>query len=140
MLRSMRLLALVALACTVLLAGCGGASEEDQVKQAFDDYVQAVKDGDEDRFCDSIVSSELLEMSDGERAKETQLCKDEFSGDGEEFDETSGLLDTSEVGEVTVNGDRATAAMTVTVKGKKTTSKTRFVKVGGDWKVLFESR
>ena len=82
MMRSVRLLALAALACTALMVGCGGGSEEDGVTQAFDDYVQALKDGDGDRFCDSIVSSELLEMSDGERAKETQLCKDESPGTG----------------------------------------------------------
>jgi len=50
------------------------------------------------------------------------------------------VLDTSELGEVTVKGDRATADVSVTVEGKKTTAKTRFVKVDGDWKVLFVSR
>jgi len=43
MMRAMRRLALVACACTVFVAGCGGASQEDEVERAFDDYTQAVK-------------------------------------------------------------------------------------------------
>jgi len=73
------------------MVGCGGGSEEDGVKQAFDDYVQAVKDGDGDGFCDSIASSESLEMSADERAKDIELCKAEFSGDTDEFDDVSWL-------------------------------------------------
>lgn len=75
--RAMRRLALVACACTVFVAGCGGASQEDEVKQAFDDYTQAVKDKDGEKLCDSIASPELAEMSSDERAKEIDLCKDE---------------------------------------------------------------
>jgi len=143
MMRAMRRLALVACACTVFVAGCGGASQEDEVKQAFDDYTQAVKDKDGEKLCDSIASPELAEMSSDERAKEIDLCKDEFSAG--DFGDASDELDDTELAEIAVDGDRATAQVTATVNAKQETSKQetsklRFLKVDGDWKVRFESR
>jgi len=134
----MRLLALAVPACALLLTGCGGGPiQEEQIQQVFDDYVQAVKHKDVDAFCDSIASNELARMSKEQRAKEVTLCKDDFSA--KDFGDDPDAPRDTELTEITVKGNRATAKL-ATVKDSKQSAKTRFVSLDGKWKVLFESR
>jgi len=94
-----------------------------------------VKDRDGEAFCDSIASSELAAMAKAERAKEIELCKDGFSS--KDFGEAPDDLGDTDIGKITVKGERATAEAVATVKGKESSATWRFLKVDGQWKVLF---
>lgn len=133
----MRSFALAAVTSALLLAGCGETSDEDDVKQAFDDYFAAIKQKDGDKLCDSVVSPDAVKLSKDERAEEIQACKDDFSAS--EFDDAPDL-EAAEVDKVTVKGDRATATVTATVNGRKERSEVQFLKVDGDWKQSFNTR
>ncbi len=71
----MRTVPLAVLACTIFLAACGRASEEDKVKQAFNDYVQALKDTNGEKSCDSVASPELAEAPRDERKQQIDSAK-----------------------------------------------------------------
>jgi len=68
-------------------------------------------------FCDSIASIELARMSKDRRAKKIELCKDDYSA--QDFGDVSDVPRDTELTEITVEGNRATAKLAATVKGKK---------------------
>ena len=94
----------MAIACvfTLVLGGCGGASAEDLIRQDLENYM-----GELDTANDAFV--EGLEASAGEDLDQLGITSDEFADaylDGFGY----------EIGDITVDGDTATAELTITIK------------------------
>lgn len=94
----------VAIACmlTLVLGGCGGASAEDLIRENLESYMGEVDVADE-------AFVEGLESSAGEDLDQLGITADEFAAaylDGFGY----------EIGDITVDGDTATAELTITVK------------------------
>ena len=94
----------VAIACmlTLVLGGCGGASAEDLIRENLESYMGEVDVADE-------AFVEGLESSAGEDLDQLGITADEFAAaylDGFGY----------EIGDITVDGDTATAELTITIK------------------------
>ena len=94
----------VAIACmlTLVLGGCGGASAEDLIRENLESYMGEVDVADE-------AFVEGLESSAGEDLDQLGIAADEFAAaylDGFGY----------EIGDITVDGDTATAELTITIK------------------------
>lgn len=94
----------MAIACvlTLVLGGCGGASAEDLIRQNLESYMAYTDDAN-----DEFVSG--LEAAAGDDLETLGISSDEFAEaylDGYDY----------EIGDITVDGDTATAEVTVTIK------------------------
>lgn len=104
MYKKMLLAPVMAIACvlTLVLAGCGGASAEDLIRENIESYMGEI-DGANEEFVAG------LEASAGEDLEQLGLSADEFAAaylDGYGY----------EIGDITVDGETATAEITITVK------------------------
>lgn len=104
MYKKMLLAPVMAIACvlTLVLAGCGGASAEDLIRENIESYMGEI-DGANEEFVAG------LEASAGEDLELLGISADEFADaylDGYGY----------EVGTVTVDGDTAEVEVTVTIK------------------------
>jgi hypothetical protein len=114
--------ALLLVACCAALAACG-PSDEDQVKESLDSFVQAVKDKDEGAFCDTVTSEQIRKSDDCQKQiKAADL-------------ESIGEIKDIKAEDIQVDGDKATAKVSVTVRGERTSDDATFRKVDGDWKI-----
>lgn len=102
----MGIIALVALALAAVLSGCGGASDEEQITSAIDAELGVMVDPDDETI------SNLVEEAGA--AEGGQL--DQLGIDGTEL--VKAWIDgfAYEVGDITVDGDAATAEVTITCK------------------------
>ena len=114
------------LACCALLAGCGGGSDEDDIKAVGTDLVSAVKDKDWQGVCDKFSAKAQQQLEKAGAALGSKDCpgimKQLFS-DAKESD----FKNADKITDVKVNGNTAT--------GKAGDDETRFVKEDGEWKV-----
>ena len=104
MYKKMLLAPVMAIACvlTLVLAGCGGASAEDLIRENIESYMSEI-DGANEEFVAG------LEASAGEDLELLGLSADEFAAaylDGYGY----------EIGDITVDGETATAEITITIK------------------------
>ena len=104
MYKKMLLAPVMAIACvlTLVLAGCGGASAEDLIRENIESYMGEI-DGANEEFVAG------LEASAGEDLEQLGLSADEFAAaylDGYGY----------EIGDITVDGETATAEITITIK------------------------
>lgn len=104
MYKKMLLAPVMAIACvlTLVLAGCGGASAEDLIRENIESYMGEI-DGANEEFVAG------LEASAGEDLELLGLSADEFAAaylDGYGY----------EIGDITVDGETATAEITITIK------------------------
>lgn len=93
---------LVSLASTLMLGGCGGASAEDLIREDLQSYF-----GDIDAANETFV--ETLESSAGDELKQLDISAQDFA---DAFLGGFGY----DIGTITVDGDTATAQVTVSLK------------------------
>ena len=104
----------------VVLVGCG-KSEEASVKSSINGFVDAYNDKDYDKCTDY-----LLGITDA--TKETVKLGLGMAR------EASGEIEVTGVEDITVDGDSATAKVTVKVLGQTQTNTVSFTKADGKWK------
>lgn len=117
-----RLLPLVVIACCAALAACG-SSDEDKIGESLDSFQQAVQDKDEKAFCEAVTSEQIRKSDDCEK----QVKAAQLEGIGEVKD--------IKAENVKVDGDKATAKVSVTVRGQRNSDDATFRKIDGDWKI-----
>jgi hypothetical protein len=117
-----RLLPLVLIACCAALGACG-SSDEDKVKESLDSFAKAVGDKDEAAFCDTVTSEQIRKSDSCEKqVKASDL-------------EAVGEINDIKAEDIKVNGDTATAKVSVTVQGQRSSDAASFRKIDGDWKI-----
>ena len=128
MLRPVRRL-FVALLAGAALAGCGssGPTDEQQVRETVDAFSKATAAKDYDKLCKQLLAPKLLEQV-------------EQAGLPCEVALSKGLGDVKEpritVGEITVNGNSATADVRTSAAGQEPSRDTlKLTKVGGRWRI-----
>jgi hypothetical protein len=128
MLRPVRRL-FVALLAGAALAGCGstGPTDEQQVRETVDAFSKATAAKDYDKLCKQLLAPKLLEQV-------------EQAGLPCEVALSKGLGDVKEpritVGQITVNGDSATADVRTSAAGQEPSRDTlKLTKVGGRWRI-----
>jgi len=114
-------LILAALAAT----GCG-ASDEDEVRDAFSHATAAANDKDAARFC-GLISAKARKQAEVGAGKTCEESLDQASLDA--LAQATPDPDEIKFGKVSVKGDNATVA----VKGESL--ETKLVKEDGDWKL-----
>jgi|SRR5680860_112609 len=117
-----KLLPLVLLTCCAALVACG-SSEEDKVKESLDSFQQAVQDKDKKAFCDAVTSAQIRKSDDCEKQVKTSDL------------ESIGEVKDIKAENIKVDGDKATAKVSVTVRGEPTSDDATFRKIDGDWKI-----
>ena len=111
-----------ALLCCTALAACG-ASDEDKIGESLTSFQQAVQDKDEKAFCAAVTSEQIRKADDCEK----QVKAADLTSIGEVKD--------IKAENVKVDGDKATAKVSVTVRGQRTSDDATFRKIDGDWKI-----
>jgi hypothetical protein len=104
----------------VVLVGCG-KSEAAGVKSSINGFVAAYNDKDYDKCTDYMVG-----ITDA--TKPAMVTMLGFAR------EASGEIEVSEIDEIKVEGDSATAKVTVKVMGQTQTNTATLTKVDGKWK------
>lgn len=118
---------LAGLASGLLAAGCGGRSDEDQVRDALARFETATKNGDYKTLCDDVLAKQLLASM---RAHDLPCRLALQHGLG-------GVLQPSiSVEKIKLRGDTALAQVTSTAVGQRPSHDTmRLVRQDGDWRV-----
>lgn len=100
------IIALVALALAAVLSGCGGASDEEQITNAIDAELGIMVDPSDETIADLVEEAGAAEGG----------SLDQLGIDGTEL--VKSWIDgfAYEVGDITVDGDTATAEVTITCK------------------------
>ena len=124
--RRLLTLTLVAAAC---LAACGGNDKQqagDTVKQFF----TALEKRDLGKLCDRLLTKDLLQRTTGATGDRAgQECRRQFK----DIKATDFKL--VSVGDVTVNGDKATVQATIERQGQSQPQIFRLKKEDGDWRL-----
>jgi hypothetical protein len=113
---------IAALLCCTALGACG-SSEEDKIGESLDSFQQAVQDKDEKAFCEAVTSKQIRKADD--------CAKQVKAADLKSIGEVKGI----KAENIKVDGDKATAKVSVTVRGKRTSDDATFRKIDGDWKI-----
>jgi ketosteroid isomerase-like protein len=115
----------LAAACAVL-AGCGGESDEEQVRSAVADFGEATAKRDYQRLCDELLSERLVE-----RTRQALPCEQAFRV-GLEGVQSPKLT----VRAVEVDGDTANARVRSEAQGQEPSNDViRLVREGGGWRI-----
>jgi hypothetical protein len=123
----MRRPALALLATGVVLAGCGGPTDDQQVRQAITAFGQATKAKDYKRMCTQLLAPALVTQVQSIGLPCEQALQ---RGLGSVRDPQ--LV----VGKVTVNGTRATAQVRSSAAGEAPSSDlVRLQKIRGTWRI-----
>lgn len=117
-----RCLPVALLACCAALAACG-SSDEDKIGESLDSFQQAVEDKDRKAFCETVTSEQIRKSDDCE--KQVKASDLESIGEVKEIKAEN----------IKVDGDKATAKVSVTVRGERASDDATFRKVDGDWKI-----
>jgi len=105
----------------VVLVGCGAKSESAGVKSSINGFAAAYNDKDYDK-----CTEYLLGITDA--TKETVKLGLGMAR------EASGEIEVTSVEDITVDGDSATAKVTIKVLGQTQTNTVEFTKVDSKWK------
>jgi hypothetical protein len=122
-----RLAAAVLAAAVLLAAGCGGPTDEEQVRAVVDDLGKATAAKDYQALCDHILAPKLIEQ-----VKQIGLpCEVALQ---------RGLGDVKEpkltVGKITIKDDTATAEIRTVAEGQAPSRDTlELVRVNDDWRI-----
>lgn len=122
--------ALAAVLAAALIAGCGGSSNEDQVRDVVESFVQAGKDKDAAEAC-GLLSTEKVKVV--EQLAAGAGCEQVLGGLFARADATGTDV---EIQDVRVEGSRATVDATVRAPGSAPKAESiLLVKEDGDWKL-----
>jgi len=117
----------------LVLAACGGSSDEDQVRGTVDDLYGAFADKDPGQICDQLARDQREAVAKGGGAHGPATCEEVMGvalncvGRGKGLEDA----DSATVTKVELDGDEATA--TVELQGRS--SRLGLRKEGGEWKV-----
>jgi len=128
MLRPVRRL-FVALLAGAALAGCGssGPTDEQQVRETVDAFSKATAAKDYDKLCKQLLAPKLLEQVE-QAGLPCEVALSKGLGDVEDPKVT--------IGQITVNGDSATADIRTSAAGEQPSRDTlKLTKVGGRWRI-----
>jgi hypothetical protein len=123
------LLVLLALPA-LLLPGCGGGDDKEDIEQTVRDFVSATNDRDADMFCGEIVSQEFLEQSTGATGDEAEdECR-------RQLEAIKGLdVELVEIARTEIDGDAATVRAVIETQGDAQPQTLRLEKEDGRWKL-----
>jgi hypothetical protein len=123
------LLVLVALSA-LLLPGCGGGDDKEDIEQTVRDFVSATNDRDADMFCGEIVSQEFLEQSTGATGDEAEdECR-------RQLEAIKGLeVELVAIARTEIDGDAATVRAVIETQGDAQPQTLRLEKEDGRWKL-----
>ena len=110
------------IASCAALSACG-SSDEDKIGESLDSFQQAVEDKDRKAFCETVTSEQIRKSDNCE--KQVKASDLESIGEVKEIKAEN----------IKVNGDKATAKVSVTVRGERASDEATFRKVDGDWKI-----
>jgi hypothetical protein len=125
--------ALVAL-LVALISGCGGANDQQQVRDTVRQFIDASNKRDAKRFCDELVTQEFAEqatLQSGDRARDA--CKRQLR------ESKAPIVDVLRVSRVRVHEDEATATATLGGVGVEQRRVFRLKKEGGRWRVASQA-
>jgi hypothetical protein len=119
------------IAVALLLAGCGGDSDEDQVRSTIETYVEAFVAGDGKRGCELMTEETRNEFVNkvaaltrtGDCARSLRVLRT-LAGDA-----TAKALEGADIEDIEIDGQTATA--TLVAGGNRSPSK--LAKVDGKW-------
>jgi hypothetical protein len=127
MLRPMRRPLLALVLAGAVLAGCGGPTDEQQVRQTVGAFGQATRAKDYARLCNDLLAPALLEQ-----VRSIGLPCEAALRQGLGQVEDPQLV----VGRITVAGSKATAEVRTSARGQPPSRDTiRLDKIGGAWKI-----
>lgn len=115
----------LALATALIVAGCGGSSDEDDVTAAVESFTAAIENGDSRAVCDSFSASTIEDL------EASGSCEDVLDAGFGLLGEEEVDLPDYEVSSVSVDGDRAEATLAVGSEEDPLT----LVREDGAWKV-----
>ena len=128
MLRPVRRL-FVALLAGAALVGCGsaGPTDEEQVRDTVDAFSKATAAKDYNKLCKQLLAPKLLEQV-AQAGLPCEVALSKGLGDVEDPKVT--------IGQITVNGDSATADIRTSAAGEQPSRDTlKLTKVGGRWRI-----
>ena len=118
---------LAILLAAVVLAGCGGPSDEQRVRQTVTDFGHAVEKGDWAHICTQLFSPRLVEQLQQINLPCEQALRRGFG---------SARDPRLTVGAVTVNGQQASVQIRTSATGQTPSQDTlELTKVGGHWRI-----
>jgi hypothetical protein len=121
--------ALLTLAALALASCGGGGNSADDPEEVVREFVSATNHRDSDKLCDELLSPGFIAESTGAKEGDTDACK-------KQLDAVKGLrLSLLDIGQTTVNGDKATVAAVLRVQGQRQRRVFRLEKHDGDWKL-----
>ena len=116
------------LLATALAAGCGGESEEEQVRSTLDTFAAATAKKDYDAICDDVFSKRLVE-----EVRRTLPCEIALKNS----DLGAAKQPKLEVTRVRVNGERATADVKSSAANQRPSQDTvELVQEDGEWRII----
>lgn len=123
-------LALLTIACALLVGACGGGDDNAEVKQTVRDFVTATNARDGDKLCNDLLTQDYLEKATGATGGEARsACKQQLGL-------IAGLkLRLVRLGEPKVDGDSATIGATIATGSQQTPRRFRLQKEDGNWKL-----
>jgi len=125
--RRLLTLTLVAAAC---LGACGGGNDKQQAGDTVKQFFAALEKRDLGKLCDRLLTKDLLQRTTGATGDRAgQECRRQFK----DIKATDFKL--VSVGDVTVNGDKATVQATIERQGQSQPQVFRLKKEDGDWRL-----
>jgi len=120
----------LAFACLLVIAGCGGGNDKDEIESTVRDFVKATNDRDTGKWCGDLVTKEFIEQATGATGDEAKsACKEQLKSLKRPSLRLIG------VNRVKINGDSATATATLDTQGQRAPQVFRLKKQDGDWRI-----
>jgi hypothetical protein len=120
----------LAFACLLVIAGCGGGNDKDEIESTVRDFVKATNDRDTGKWCGDLVTKEFIEQATGATGDEAKsACKEQLKS----LKRPS--LRLIRIGRVKVDGDKATATAILDTQGQRGPQVFRLEKQDGDWRI-----
>ena len=114
----------------LVVAGCGGGNDKDEVESTVRDFVKATNDRDTGKWCGDLVTKEFIEQATGATGDEAKsACKEQLKS----LKRPS--LRLTSIGRVKIDGDKATATAILDTQGQRGPQVFRLEKQDGDWRI-----
>jgi hypothetical protein len=120
----------LALAAGVVVPGCGGGDDPQEVRKTVREFVKATNERDADAFCGRLVTREFLEQVTGATGDDARdACKSQVQG------LKRVEVDLLRIEKVSIDGDNATATTLLRSRGRAQPQVFRLRKEDGDWRL-----